>query len=366
MNASNDQSDRSSKTATVEGLPVEVEDFLLWMRVERGRRPATLDAYRRDLRTHLEWLGARDATIHTADEDTIVAYLQDRQAAGLARSTVARGMVAVRSLYQFLAAEQVRADDPTRDVELPKVGRGLPKALSEAEVAELLAAVEGEGPVARRDRAILEVLYGTGIRISELVSLSLGDVDLVDAMMRVVGKGDKERVVPLGRYAHGALAAWLEPDGRGHFEPDRWRSRDDADAVFLNRRGGRLSRQGGWGVIKKYGAAVGLGRDFRPTPSATVVRRTCSTTVRTSEPCKNCLGTRRSRPRRSTRWSRGNDWPRRTTPRTLGPRGSSLLVAVAATVLSVLHLARPLLLLTAAAASRPGRRGVAGRAALRR
>ena len=255
-------------------LPDEVEEFLLWLRVERGRSPATVSAYRRDLGTFVSWLAdERGRDVLSCSEDDLIAYLRSRQDAGLATSTVTRGMVAVRSLFKFLVAEELRADDPAREVELPRVGRGLPKALNENEVAALIAAVDGDGPLERRDRAILEVLYGTGVRISELVGMSLGDIDLNDRMMRVFGKGSKERVVRISRYATDALVAWLAPAGRGMVEPERWASRDDADAVFLNARGGRLSRQGGWGVLKKYGAQVGLGARLSPH----TLRHCCAT-----------------------------------------------------------------------------------------
>jgi integrase/recombinase XerD len=153
------------------------------------------------------------------------------------------------------------------------VPRGLPKALSEADVARLLDAVTGDDAVARRDRAILEVLYGTGMRISELVGLSLADVDLVDRLVRVFGKGAKERVVPLGRLAAEALEAWLAPAGRGAMEPDRWRRRGDAEAVFLNQRGGRLTRQGAYGILRGHARRVDL--DDRISPH--VLRHSCAT-----------------------------------------------------------------------------------------
>ena len=133
-------------------LPEEVEEFLLWLRVERGRSPATVSAYRRDLATFVEWLAdERSGDVLSCTEDDLVAFLRARQGAGLATSTITRGMVAVRSLFKFLVAEELRADDPAREVELPRIGRGLPKALSEPEVAQLIAAVEGNGPLARRD-----------------------------------------------------------------------------------------------------------------------------------------------------------------------------------------------------------------------
>ncbi len=254
-------------------LTAHAEDFLLWLSVERGRSAATLAAYRRDLRSFVDWLAEYGSDLDTADDKAILDYLHHRQAIGLAPSTVARSMVSVRSLFRFMVAEDVRDDDPSADIELPRVPRGLPKALSERQVAELLMAVTGTGAIARRDRAILEVLYGTGVRISELVGMSVGDVDVGAALIRVFGKGSKERVVPLGRYALDALVNYLAPEGRGALEPQRWAHRLDATAIFLNVRGGRLSRQGGWGVLKKYGARIGLGSELSPH----TLRHCCAT-----------------------------------------------------------------------------------------
>jgi integrase/recombinase XerD len=155
----------------------------------------------------------------------------------------------------------------------PRVPAGLPKPLDESEVLSLLDAVVGTTPVHRRDRAILELLYGTGMRISELCGLSLGDVDLGAALVRVFGKGAKERIVPIGRPARAALGEWLGPGGRLAFVPDRWARRGDADAVFLNQRGGRLSRQGAWAIVRGYGARAGL--EGRLSPH--VLRHSCAT-----------------------------------------------------------------------------------------
>jgi len=158
-------------------------------------------------------------------------------------------------------------------VATPRVPSGLPKALSEAEVSALLAAVVGDEPSARRDRAILEVLYGTGVRISELVGLRLGDIDLESGLLRAFGKGSKERVVPLGRHAAAALSAWLGPGGRPALVPQRWARRGDAEAVFLNRRGGRLTRQGAWLVVKHWGSEAGIADKLTPH----VLRHSCAT-----------------------------------------------------------------------------------------
>jgi integrase/recombinase XerD len=254
-------------------LPLEVTEFLTWLGAERGRAASTLEAYRRDLRAYLAFLGERGATLATATTDDVRGFLAAMADAGLARTTRARRLVAVRTMHRFLCDEELLPTDPTAEVDSPGLPRGIPKALSEPQVEALLAAVVGDDPVARRDRAILEVLYGTGCRISELVGLSIGDLDLHTARMRVFGKGSKERVVPIGTAAGLALEAWLSDAGRGAMAPERWRRRGDADAVFLNQRGGRLTRQGAWGVVRRHGEAAGLTGLLTPH----VLRHSCAT-----------------------------------------------------------------------------------------
>src|SRR5262249_47023220 len=149
-------------------------------------------------------------------------YVDDLQATGKAPASVARALVAVRSLHRFLVDEGYAPVDPAATLEQPRVPKGLPKPLSEAQVTALLGAVVGDDALARRDRAILEVLYGTGVRISELVGLSLPDLDLGDELLRVLGKGGKERDVPVGGLARAALAAYLGAGGRPQLAPERW------------------------------------------------------------------------------------------------------------------------------------------------
>lgn len=253
--------------------PIEFDEYLSWLQLERGRARSTVEAYRRDLQAWWQFLVAIDRVVLAVTEDDLVAWIHELESAGLARSTVKRRVVAARNLHRYLAEEGLVAVDPGAEVTPPSVAIGLPKALDEAEVGRLLAAVLGDDPVARRDRAVLETLYGTGIRISELTGLGLADLDLHDGFMRVVGKGDKERIVPVLGAANDALVDWLDVDGRGAMIPKRWRRRDDEDAVFLNQRGGRLGRQGTWLVVKARGAAVGL--DGRLTPH--VLRHSCAT-----------------------------------------------------------------------------------------
>jgi integrase/recombinase XerD len=251
-------------------LSLQGEELLSWLAVEKGRSPNTLAAYRRDLVSYEAWLRGSPTP---AGEATVAQYVAYLRGSGLAPASVARSMVAVRSLYRFLLREGKSGSDPTAGLKALPVPQGIPKALKEEEVASLLAAVTGDGPAQLRDRAVLEMLYGTGIRISELTGLSLADLAVEEQLVRVLGKGNKERMVPLGRYAREALGAWLGPAGRPLLVPKRWARRGDSDALFLNLRGGRLTRQGAWGIVRFYGVRVGL--DSRLSPH--VLRHSCAT-----------------------------------------------------------------------------------------
>lgn len=257
-----------------EVVPREVEELLAWLSAEKGRSPATLAAYRRDLARYAGWLAdERGRTVLDATESDVVAHIALLRGEGKAPASVKRASVSVRSLHRFLVEEGHRADDPSAEAEQPRVPAGLPKPLSEEEVGRLLAAPVGDDPWARRDRAILEVLYATGIRVSELVGLSMGDLVLDDFLARVFGKGSKERIVPLGEHAMQALTAWLAPEGRAAVVPVRWARRGDAEAVFLGARGGRLSRQGAWDVLQRYGRQLGFADRLSPH----VLRHSCAT-----------------------------------------------------------------------------------------
>jgi integrase/recombinase XerD len=259
-------------------LSLPSEELLSWLAVEKGRSHNTLAAYRRDLVAYESWLrsqGLGPATMQdgSVDEGTVARYVAHLRAAGLAPASVARAMVAIRSLHRFLVVEGPAQADPAGALRPPPVPQGLPKALSEEEVGSLLAAVTGDGPAPRRDRAVLEVLYATGMRISELTGLSVADATTDEQLVRVLGKGNKERLVPLGRYARHALDAWLGPGGRPVLANGKGARRADAAALFLNLRGGRLSRQGAWGIVRQYGRRTGL--DGKLTPH--VLRHSCAT-----------------------------------------------------------------------------------------
>ncbi len=222
------------------------------MDVERGLSRNTLAAYRRDLRRWQEFLRAAAVTApHQVSESMVAEFLTqlregDQAHPALSASSAARTLVAVRGLHKFLAREGELTHDPARSVAPPSQGTRLPKALPIGEVERLLeAASVGDTPASLRDRALLEVLYGTGARISEAVNLDLDDLDLEGGALRLFGKGSKERLVPLGSFAREALQAYLVRSrpglaGKGKGTP----------AVFLNQRGSRLSRQSAWAVLR--------------------------------------------------------------------------------------------------------------------
>ncbi len=258
--------------AAVQPLPGGIEDLLSWLGKEKGRSPNTLAAYRHDLNAYAGFLAARGLTPVDVTGDVVQDYLGYLRDAGRAPSSVARALVSVRALHRFLAERGQVAGNPAGGVGPPRVPAGAPRVLSEHEVAALLAAVVGDDCMARRDRAILEVLYACGLRVSELVGLSLGDVDLDGARLRGIGPGARRRTVPIGRAAADALASWLAPPGRGALVPVRWARHGDAEAVFLNARGGRLSRQGAWRVVHQYGERVGMAGALTPN----VLRHSCA------------------------------------------------------------------------------------------
>jgi integrase/recombinase XerD len=250
-----------------------VESFLRWMMVERGRSVNTVSSYRRDLGKYLEFLGTRDATLATATPGDAEAFVRMLQASGEAVASTARRLAAVRMLHSHLVAEEVRPDNPTSRIEGVRVPAGVPKPLSKDEVDAVLASVTGEESTDLRDRALLEFLYATGARISEACGLNLDDLDLESRVVRLFGKGSKERIVPFGRIAHQRLMEYLGPGGRPMLTPDRWARATDRDAVFLTNGGRRLNRQKAWAIVSDAGHSAGINRELSPH----VMRHTCAT-----------------------------------------------------------------------------------------
>lgn len=253
-----------------------IDEHRAWLTVERGRSANTIAAYGRDLRRYARFL--RNRGIHDAaevDSRTVSAFVDYLRALvdedghrELSDATIARTLVAVRSLHRFAVSEGLAGQDPTDELVAPRTARGLPKGLTVDEVESVLVAVPGDTPRALRDRAILETLYASGVRISELIALDRDDVDLALGLIRVTGKGRKERVVPIGRAARDAIDNYLV---RGR--PVLADRGDGSSAVFLNHRGGRLGRQGCWSVVREAGDRAGVGERLTPH----VLRHSCAT-----------------------------------------------------------------------------------------
>ncbi|WP_026927722.1 site-specific tyrosine recombinase XerD [Granulicoccus phenolivorans] len=249
-----------------------VTGFCDHLSVERGLSPHTVGAYRRDLRRYLTYLAEQGVTDPDAITPATVTGFAPWLARGdadhppLAPASITRAVAAVRSLHRFGLEERITAHNPAATVSGPKQGRRLPKALSQHEVQRLLDAPEPTDPIGLRDAALLELLYGTGARISEITDLNVDDVaGLVGpqaaerAGLRLIGKGDKERIVPLGSYARAAVEAWLVRGRPGLAERGRGNP-----ALLLNARGGRLSRQSAWAVLRARAEQAGLTTEISP------------------------------------------------------------------------------------------------------
>jgi integrase/recombinase XerD len=234
-----------------------VADFITHMALERGASPHTVDAYRRDLRDLGAFLAERGQTIDGSTADDLVAYAHALEARGLAVTTRRRRLAAARSCLRHRARMGARPADARRVVPLPKPGRRLPKAISAAE-AERLVTRPNATPLGLRDRAALELLYGAGLRVSELVSLRPGDLDLERGLVRVEGKGRKQRIVPTGTEAREAARRYL---ARGR--PFLGRSQQP-DAFLVNARGRRISRQAVFELVRRHAREAGIERDVTP------------------------------------------------------------------------------------------------------
>lgn len=233
--------------------------FLAHLSVERSASHNTIDAYRRDLDKYLVHLASRSvARPEEATREDVASFAETL--AAMAPASVARAVVSVRSFHRFMFDEAMTADDPALDVAPPRLPRRLPKALSVDEVARLIdAAGAGEGPVPLRDAALVEILYGTGARISEAVRLTMDDIDSESRAIRLFGKGRKERALPLGECAIGALEAYMV---RGR--PALAAKGPGVSEIFLNLRGRPLSRQSAWGIVARAAERAGLDSKVSP------------------------------------------------------------------------------------------------------
>ena len=228
------------------------KDYAYYLKIERGLSPNTVAGYRSDVSLFLEESGLEPAAVRAAD---IIDYLSAR-ADTLSKRSQARLISALRSFFDWMILEGTIRENPCDGVDAPKIGRYLPEVLSVKEVDEIIASVDTSTPMGLRDRAILEVLYGCGLRVSEAVNLRISNIYSKEAFLRIVGKGDKERIVPLGEMAAEALDAWFgaRPEPCKGFE----------DIVFLNRFGRSLSRVSMFNMVKRQAMLAGVTKEISP------------------------------------------------------------------------------------------------------
>ena len=233
------------------------EQFLDAVWLESGLSENTLNAYRADLAAFEGWLGKKKLPLDAVTRAELLGYLAANVRQGLSPRSSARRLSTLRRFYRYLLREGLIGEDPTADVRSPSLGRPLPKSITEASVEKLLAAPP-ETTLGVRDRAMLETMYASGLRVSELVALALNELDLTTGLVRVTGKGGKERIVPLGDEATSRLGDYLK-DARPSLLGEQ-----KSGAVFLTRRGQPMTRQAFWQLIKRYSAAAGIDSSLSP------------------------------------------------------------------------------------------------------
>lgn len=235
-----------------------VKQFIDYIAIEKGLSPNTLQSYERDLTHFIQYLqenGVED--IATTDRIHITGFLHKLHVNKRSTSTIARNLSSIRNFYQFLQREKIIKSNPTELMETPKVEKRLPKALSSSEIDLLLSKIEANDPVDIRDRAMLELIYATGMRVSELVNLKIHDLNLSMGFVRCFGKGSKERIIPIGQKAIQSLLVYIEKV-RPIFDLQ------NQDVLFLNQKGEAITRQIFWKIIKKRADQAGVAKRVTP------------------------------------------------------------------------------------------------------
>jgi integrase/recombinase XerD len=236
-------------------IAAAISSYLTHVQVEKGLASNTLSAYRRDLIKFEDFAKKRKLALAAVKRDDLVDFLASLYRQKLESKTVARHLVTLRNFFRHAQIQELIADDPTAHLESPKIRRSLPGYLRLEEVEKLLELPDQKTPLGLRDRAMLEVLYSTGLRVSELTSLRVTDLDMKVGCVRCIGKGDKERIVPVGRKALGIVERYLREGRTALIGPGRGSA---GSFLFVNRRGGRISRVGVWKIFSAYGRKAGL------------------------------------------------------------------------------------------------------------
>jgi integrase/recombinase XerD len=236
-------------------IAAAISSFLTHVQVEKGLATNTVSAYRRDLAKFADFAKKRKLVLAAVNRDDVVDFLASLYRQKLESKTVARHLVTLRNFFRHAQVQELISEDPTAHLESPKIRRSLPGYLRLDEVEKLLELPDQSTPLGLRDRAMLEVLYSTGLRVSELTSLRVMDLDTKVGCVRCIGKGDKERIVPVGRKALAIVEKYLR-DGRTALI--RTSRGSPGPYLFVNRRGGRISRVGVWKIFSSYGRKAGL------------------------------------------------------------------------------------------------------------
>ncbi|MGD7007909.1 site-specific tyrosine recombinase XerD [Metabacillus sp. 84] len=238
----------------------QLKDFIHYMVVERALSQNTVVSYERDLKNYLLFLKGQDLdNVNKIARIHIIQFLKSLKESGKSSKTIARHVASLRAFHQFLLRERAADQDPSVHIESPQIERTLPKVLSLPEVEKLMDTPLMNSPYGYRDRAMLELLYATGIRVSEMTELNLADVHLEMGFIRCFGKGSKERIVPIGRTASSAIREYLEK-GRVKLAGRK----ETSDALFLNHHGKRITRQGFWKNLKKIALEAGIQKELTP------------------------------------------------------------------------------------------------------
>ena len=232
-----------------------ISSFVTHVKVEKGLSANTVEAYRRDLMKFDVFAKKRKLTLEAVRRDDLVDFLAGLYREKLESRTVARHLVTLRNFFRFAQIQDLIATDPSINLESPKIRRSLPGYLRLEEVERLLNQPDGKTAMGLRDRAMLEVFYSTGLRVSELVSLRIGDLDSKTGCVRCIGKGDKERIVPVGRKALAMVEKYMQEARPELLKKARL---SQSQALFVNRRGASLSRVGVWKILSAYGRRAGL------------------------------------------------------------------------------------------------------------
>ncbi|QQE72851.1 site-specific tyrosine recombinase XerD [Brevibacillus composti] len=236
-----------------------IDQFIHFLSVEKGLSPNTLESYQRDMIAYTSYLQEQGVTrIEDSTRTQIIGYLMSLQEKGRATATLSRNMASIRAFYQFLVRDKYIEKDPSIHLETPKIEKRLPKVLSVEEVERLLDSPPVNHPAGLRDKAMLELLYATGIRVSELVNLNVMDVNLDMGFVKCMGKGSKERIIPLGSVAIQMVRHYLQA-GRPRLVKEPGET-----ALFLNHLGKRITRQGFWKIIKRYGLKANVKTEITP------------------------------------------------------------------------------------------------------